>query len=289
MKITEKVAIVTGGAQGIGEHVCRAILERGGKVAVLDKDEERGVLLKDKLENQYGYGRVIFIVCDVTSSIQMKDSFKKTKDAFGQINIVCNNAGIVSENEIENWNEIVDVNLKGVILGQFLAILYMGVSNGGEGGTIVNVSSMAARRNISNGHFANYVFGINSLVAKSLAISPMSIEQSIYTATKYGVLGLTQSSKELYLKEKIRVNCVCPSITATQMSSRLNEHYNRGNPELFNYYSKLGLISPELVANGVIELIEDESKHASVMAITKKRGIQMLKASWALTLNKSHI
>lgn len=264
MKITEKVAIVTGGAQGIGEHVCRAILERGGKVAVLDKDEERGVLLKDKLENQYGYGRVIFIVCDVTSSIQMKDSFMKTKDTFGQINIVCNNAGIVSENEIENWNEIVDVNLKGVILGQFLAILYMGVSNGGEGGTIINVSSMAA-------------------------ISPMSIEQSIYTATKYGVLGLTQSSKELYLKEKIRVNCVCPSITATQMSSRLNEHYNRGNPELFNYYSKLGLISPELVANGVIELIEDESKHASVMAITKKRGIQMLKASWALTLNKSHI
>lgn len=251
MKIQGKAAIVTGGAQGIGEQICRALLERGGNVAILDIDREKGVLLKDQLENQYGSGRVIFIPCDVTSNFQMKDSFNKTEKAFGQINIVCNNAGTFTENERENWDKIVDVNLKGVILGQFLGILHMGLSHGGAGGTIVNVSSMAA-------------------------FFPMSIDQAVYTATKYGVLGLTQSSKELQLRDKIRVNCICPSITATQMASRLSELYKRENGEMYDSFYKLGLISPELVARGVIQLIEDESKHASVIAVTNKRGIQML-------------
>lgn len=267
MKIQGSVAIVTGGAQGIGEHICRALLERGGKVAILDVDTAKGIHLKERLEKKYGPGEVMFIACDVTSSSQMKDSFKEAAETFGHIDIVCNNAGIASLNEKDIWERMVDVNVKGVLLGQFLGILHMGHSHGGKGGTIVNVASMAA-------------------------LIPQGSSQCVYTATKYAVLGLTQSSKDLKEKEGIRVNCICPSFTATQLVDKMT-----ANPELLkkespeNYYIvfKKGLISPDVVASGILQLIEDESKNASVMMVTKAKGIEILEPRKPLRMRKSKL
>jgi len=247
MKIQGSVALVTGGAQGIGEQICRALLERGGKVAIFDVDREKGLQLKDKLEKQYGKGHVTFITCDVTSNTQMKDSFKKAKELFGQINIVCNNAGIGGEKE--DWEKVVNVNLKGVILGQLLGILHMGQSHQGAGGSIVNVASMAG-------------------------LLPMASDQSVYAATKFGVIGLTQSSKDLKEKEGIRVNCICPSFTRTRLVLSNWEKVSKN----YGFVAQLGLISPELVASGIVELIEDESHTGSVMTVTKKRGIEIMES-----------
>lgn len=264
MKIQRSVAIVTGGAQGIGKQICRALLERGGKVAIFDVDKEKGIELQEGLQKQYGSEQVKFIPCDVTSNTQMEDSFKKTKETFGQINIVCNNAGIGAVNEREAWEKVVNINLKGVILGQFLGISHMGRSHGGIGGTIVNVSSLAA-------------------------IFPMGSEASVYTATKFAVMGLTKSSEDLKEKEGIRVNCICPGMAATRL---VLSNIQLSDAEFLSkekdVVAKLGLISPELIASGVIQLIENEEHNAAVMTVTKKKGIEIIE-SWKPRLRKSNL
>lgn len=257
MKIQGSVAIVTGGAQGIGEKICTALLDRGCKVAILDVEMKRGCQLEERLKRRYGSGKVIFISCDVTSKSQMKDSFRKTKEAFGRINIVCNNAGIRDGNELDAWEKIVDVNLKGVILGTFLGVLHMGQSHGGCGGVIINVASMAA-------------------------IFPMGPNQAVYTATKAGVCGFSQSAGGLRGTEGIRVNCICPSFTETEMVLPLSGHGSSGEKNLeYRQYRDLileqGLLSPEFIASGVIQLIENDNNNGAVMMVTKKRGIEFMK------------
>lgn len=254
MKIRGCVAIVTGGAQGIGEKICTALLERGCKVAILDIKKEKGLQLQERLERQYGPGRAIFSFCDVTSKSQMKDSFMKTKETFGQINIVCNNAGIASKNEREEWEKVVDVNLKAVILGSFLGAFHMGQSCGGMGGVIINVASMAG-------------------------IFPGGPGMAVYSATKFGVVGFSQSLGGLYKTEGVRVNCICPSFTATDMVlySYDPERAKKETPENYYLISKYGLIRPEVVASGVIQMIENDNTNAAVMMVTKKRGIEFMR------------
>lgn len=255
MKIQGCVAIVTGGVQGIGEKICRALLEKGCKVAVLDLNHAKGFQFQERLERQYGSGKVIFIRCDVTSKSQMKDSFEKTKEMFGQINIVCNNAGITSKNEEvdEEWDKEVDVNLKGVIHGTFLGVYHMSVSRGGTGGVIINVASMAG-------------------------IFPLGQSMAVYCATKFGVVGFSQSLGGLHKTDGVRVNCICPSYTETDLFwSSYDEKRAKELPELHQTLSKYGLIRPEVIATGVIQLIEKDSTNAAVMMVTKKRGIEIMR------------
>ncbi|KAL9974169.1 hypothetical protein ACROYT_G011180 [Oculina patagonica] len=263
MKILGCVAIVTGGAQGIGEKICTALLERGCKVAILDVKREKGLQLQARLERQYGSRQVIFITCDVTSKSQMKDSFRKTKETFGRINIVCNNAGIGVQNEWDEWEKVVDVNLKGVILGTFLGVHHMGQSRGGKGGVIINVASMAG-------------------------IFPMRASQSVYTATKHGVIGFSQSTSGFQETEGIRVNCICPSFTETDLVLKSLEHglNRKEQPESHAFISKYGLIRPEIIATGVIQLIEDDNNNGSVMMVTKKRGIEFMRPRKISTKSK---
>lgn len=263
MKIQGSVAIVTGGAQGIGKHICRALLSRGGKVAIFDVDQEKGTQLQERLQKQYGTGEVKFITCDVTSESQMTDSFKKTKEAFGQINIVCNNAGVGALSEGAYWERVVDINLKGVIRGQFLGIQHMGWSHGGTGGAIVNVASLAA-------------------------ILPMGSWQAVYTATKSGVMALSKSCKDLKETEGIRVNCICPGFTNTKMVTNPQFLASESSYREKDIISKLGLISPEEVASGVMQLIEDENYNAAVMTVTKTKGIEILE-KWTPRLRKSNL
>lgn len=254
MKIQGCVAIVTGGAQGIGEKICRALLEKECKVAILDLNHDKGLQLQESLERQYGSGKVIFIRCDVSSKSQMKDSFKKTKEVFGQINIVCNNAGISSKNEEweEEWDKEVDVNLKSVIHGTFLGVHHMSWMHGGMGGVVINVASMAG-------------------------IFPIGQSMAVYCATKFGVVGFSQSLGGLYETEGVRVNCICPSYTETDLFwSSFDEKRAKETPN-FQTVLRYGLIRPEVIATGVIQLIEKDSTNAAVMMVTKKRGIEIMR------------
>ncbi|CAM4484880.1 hypothetical protein PO909_015397 [Leuciscus waleckii] len=159
-----KVALVTGGAQGIGRAVVEDLLGNGAKVALVDLNQSVGEECKSDLDGPFGEDNCIFIQCDVTDSGKLTDAFQNTVERFGRLDIVINNAGINNE---KNWEKTIEVNLTSVIKGTYLALEHMSKEYGKEGGVIINVSSMAA-----------------------FLHSP---HQPVYTATKYGVIGFSRA------------------------------------------------------------------------------------------------
>ncbi|XP_071392083.1 15-hydroxyprostaglandin dehydrogenase [NAD(+)]-like [Centroberyx affinis] len=140
MSLNGKVALVTGGAQGIGRAVVQLLLQSSAKVAVVDLNQAVGEECKAQLDAEFGEGNCSFIQCDVTNGDRLREAFQSTVDQFGHLNIVINNAGINNE---KNWEKTIQVNLTSVIKGTYLALDHMSKEYGKEGGIIINVSSMA--------------------------------------------------------------------------------------------------------------------------------------------------
>ncbi|KAL8207285.1 UNVERIFIED_CONTAM: hypothetical protein K2H54_052376 [Gekko kuhli] len=109
MHLEDKVALVTGAAQGIGNACAQALLEKGCKVGLVDQNAVVGNESKNNLDKQFGKQRTIFIPCDVSNEEQLKDAFKKIFEHFGRLDIVVNNAGVNNE---KNWEVTVQINLK---------------------------------------------------------------------------------------------------------------------------------------------------------------------------------
>ncbi|XP_040554867.1 15-hydroxyprostaglandin dehydrogenase [NAD(+)] isoform X1 [Gallus gallus] len=140
MHVNGKVALVTGGAQGIGRAFVQALLGKGAKVALLDRNPEAGQQSKAALDEQFEAQRTVFIQCDVTDTEQLKGAFKKVIEHFGRLDIVVNNAGVNNE---KDWESTIQINLTSVIRGTYLGLEYMRKGNGGDGGVIINISSLA--------------------------------------------------------------------------------------------------------------------------------------------------
>ena len=179
MTFKNKVAVVTGGAMGIGEATAKAFLKAGARVAVLD-------LAKPK-----GKGG-LFVRCDVSISADVAKAFKRILAKFGGVDVLVNNAGIaryatVTESTEREWDAILGVNLKSAFLCSRLAIPSM-LKRGG--GVVVNVSSVQA------------FLSQNKVAA--------------YTTSKTALLGLTRSIAVDYAP-KVRCVCVCPGTVDTPM------------------------------------------------------------------------
>ncbi|XP_045655369.1 15-hydroxyprostaglandin dehydrogenase [NAD(+)] isoform X2 [Ursus americanus] len=140
MHVNGKVALVTGAAQGIGRAFAEALLHKGAKVALVDWNLEAGVKCKAALDEQFEPQKTLFIQCDVADQEQLRDTFRKVVDHFGRLDILVNNAGVNNE---KNWEKTVQINLVSVISGTYLGLDYMSKQNGGEGGIIINMSSLA--------------------------------------------------------------------------------------------------------------------------------------------------
>uniref|UniRef100_UPI0016597327 15-hydroxyprostaglandin dehydrogenase [NAD(+)] isoform X2 n=1 Tax=Halichoerus grypus TaxID=9711 RepID=UPI0016597327 len=140
MHVNGKVALVTGAAQGIGRAFAEALLHKGAKVALVDWNLEAGVKCKAALDEQFEPQKTFFIQCDVADQEQLRDTFRKVVDHFGRLDILVNNAGVNNE---KNWEKTVQINLVSVISGTYLGLDYMSKQNGGEGGIIINMSSLA--------------------------------------------------------------------------------------------------------------------------------------------------
>ncbi|PSN33988.1 hypothetical protein C0J52_22502 [Blattella germanica] len=108
MDLKGKIALVTGGAAGIGKAYCEELLKHGAKVSVCDMNTETGEQLVQQLSGKYGKDRVIFCQCDVTDYPQYEESFQTTISVFGNLDIVINNAGIMND---RFWELEVDINL----------------------------------------------------------------------------------------------------------------------------------------------------------------------------------
>lgn len=187
MNLTDQVAIVTGGANGIGKSIVQALLDCGAKVAVVD--------VSDMPEP--ASEKVFHIKADVTNKDQVQKMVENVVHHFGRIDILVNNAGISTMDYVvdikeEDWEKTMDVNAKGVYLCTQAVANVLKIQ--GEGGKIVNISSQAGK----NGYRL----------------------MGSYVASKHAVLGLTKVAAIELAKDQINVNAVCPGIVETEMKHR---------------------------------------------------------------------
>jgi NAD(P)-dependent dehydrogenase (short-subunit alcohol dehydrogenase family) len=191
MRFDGKTVIVTGGALGIGQAVCEILAERGAAVSIVDLDEKAGQEACTRIE-QAG-GKAIFNRANVANYAEIETAVDATRAAFGSVDSVVVSAGIqrygtaLSTDETQ-WDEVLDVNLKGAWNAARAAIPFLMQVGGG---TIVNVSSVQA----------------------------LASQQNVlaYTVSKHGLLGLTRSMAMDFAKDGIRVNAVCPGTVDTPM------------------------------------------------------------------------
>ncbi|XP_076845586.1 15-hydroxyprostaglandin dehydrogenase [NAD(+)] [Brachyhypopomus gauderio] len=251
MALRGKVALVTGGAQGIGRAVAETLLENQAKVSLVDLNQSVGEKCKKDLDQQYGEDNCIFIQCDVTDQGRLQEAFQSTVERFGRLDIVINNAGINNE---KNWEKTIEVNLTSVIKGTYLALDHMSKEYGKEGGVIINVSSMAA-----------------------FLHSP---HQPVYTATKHGVIGFSRALADASEQGHygVRINTLCPAFVDTQLLRTVEHEENMGKfvkfkDEFKQRMDKFGVLKPSLIAEGMMRIITDESLNGAVMKITCSKGI----------------
>ncbi len=199
-----RVALVTGGAYGIGRAIVREFVAHGEAAVIADVNIDRGKLLEAAIFAEGGHAR--FIRADVRDESSIQTLIEKTVEEFGHIDVLCNNAGIERYKRAEDytsqdWSDVVDTNLRGA----FLCSKYAHPHLKERRGAIVLTSSVQA--------FAN------------------EPQIAVYAATKAGLLGMTRAMSLDFAPEGIRVNAVCPGAIQTgMMESFLNDH---PNPEEF--------------------------------------------------------
>jgi NAD(P)-dependent dehydrogenase (short-subunit alcohol dehydrogenase family) len=250
MDFTDKVIVITGGGSGIGQACCYEFANRHGTVAVVDRDAKGGKETEQKVVS--GGGRAELFAADVSSDSQVQDLIKTIVKRMGGIDVVVNNAGIqrygtattTSENE---WDEVLDINLKGAFLMARYAIPEM-IRRGG--GAIVNtasVQSVTAQRN-------------------SLA----------YVVSKHGLLGLTRCLALDYAREKIRANCVMPGAIDTPMlrwAASLDEHPEKVLKACNRLHALGRMGTSEEVARVIAFLASDDASFVTGAAVPVDGGL----------------
>ncbi|HEV7231002.1 MAG TPA: SDR family oxidoreductase [Bacteroidia bacterium] len=225
-----KVALVTGGSFGIGRATAVAFAQRGAHVVIADWIEDPETL---RLIKAMG-GKVLFVKCDVSKSVDVKALIDKTVSEFGRLDFAFNNAGVEGVSAMthecteENWDKTLNVNLKGVWLCMKYEITCMLKQSKGA---IVNTSSIAG------------LVGFPGLPA--------------YTASKHGISGLTKTAALENAKTGIRINAVCPGAIKTPMVDRMTGKVEAAEKQ-FESMEPVGRMgTPEEVAETVIWLCSD--------------------------------
>ena len=232
MRLENKVALISGGARGMGAVEAKLFAGEGAKVVIGDILEEEGRRTEAQI-NESG-GECVFVRLDVTSESDWQQAVATAVSRFGKLDILVNNAGIyrsdtVEETSEESWDLVMDINAKGVFLGTKLAIPEM--RNAG-GGSIINISSVAG------------------LVGNPFA--------SAYNASKGAVRLLTKSTAIQYAKDGIRANSIHPGVIETPMTQDVvNDPSFREFRLAANPIQRLG--QPEDIAYGALYLASDEA------------------------------
>jgi len=245
MALNHKVALVTGASRGLGRAIGEALLSRGVAVGLLDVLQEDGERTAAELSAQHGADKVMFVMCDVSKQEQLTAAWNTCEAKLGKPDLLVNNAGIADEN---NWQRTISVNLGGCIAGTLLAMERMGKASGGEGGRVVNVSSIAGVKNIPFG--------------------------PIYSASKSGIVGFSRAlGHPLHLSlSGVQVQCICPAMIQTPFF--IDAMKTPFSTEIAKIAAKaagtLQYMSPETVATALISLIEGGANGAVMVVEPEK-------------------
>jgi 3-oxoacyl-[acyl-carrier protein] reductase len=198
MGLKGKVAVITGGARGIGFAISKRLAETGADIVMNDVIDESDVTKSIKAVQALG-AEVIYVQADISQTEQAKELIEETIKKFGHIDILVNNAGITRDSLIvrmseKDWDDVIAINLKGTFNCIQVAAKYMIKQ---RSGAIVNISSVVG------------VYG--------------NAGQANYSASKAGVIGLTKTSAKELASRGIRVNAIAPGFIETEMTKKLSE------------------------------------------------------------------
>ena len=228
-QLNDKVAIVTGGASGIGKAIVELFVKEGAKVVVADLNEKLG----NDLINTHGEGNLIFVKADASSAEDNKKIVEAAIENFGALHIAVNNAGIggesnpVADLSIEAWKKVIDINLNGVFYGMHYQLPEIEK----VGGSIINMASI--------------------LGAVGFAKS------SAYVAAKHGVVGLTQTAGWEYATKGVRINAIGPGFISTPLVDDNLDADSLKFLETQHAFQRLG--KPEEVAELALWLASDKA------------------------------
>ena len=240
MRLEGKVALISGGARGMGAAEARLFSSEGAKVVIADVLEDEG-RRTEALINESG-GDAIFVRLDVTRQSEWDAAVTRAVQQFGRLDIVVNNAGVAFRNSIEDtsvedWDRVMDINAKGVFFGTKTAIAQMKAQ--GDGGSIINISSISG--NIGQDNVS-----------------------AVYNASKGAVRIFTKSAAIQHAADGIRVNTIHPGPIETPMTAegranaeRIGEFTVAANTPMGRYGK------PEEVAYGALFLAADESSYVT--------------------------
>jgi len=206
MTETPRVALVTGAGRGIGEAIALALARLGHAIAVCDIDQGSAESVASGIVGEHGEGRAFGIGIDVTDAASVRSAFAQVAERLGSVSILINNAGVISVAPVVSleegeWDRIMAVNAKGPFLCSREALPFMVQQRWGR---IVTIASDAAKT--AEPYIAHY------------------------SASKFAVVGLTQSIALEHATDGITANAICPAITDTAMMTQLAEQMSAADP-----------------------------------------------------------
>ncbi len=251
MRLKEKVALVTGAASGIGRATAALFGQEGAKVMCADLDAEGAERVAKQIAD--GGGEAASTQADVSQAADVERMVRQTVERWERLDVLVNNAGIyfilpLTQVPEEEWDRLININLKGVFLGCKYAIPEM-VKGGG--GAIVNTASIAALRGSAN--------------------------WTTYCASKGGVLQLTKAVAMEVARLNVRVNCVCPGIIDTGMFDQAVDMVAVDRDELATTIGEthpMGRIGrPEEVAAAILFLVSEEASFITGVPLSVDGGL----------------
>jgi 2-hydroxycyclohexanecarboxyl-CoA dehydrogenase len=252
MKLEGKIALVTGGARGIGEAIVNTLAAEGAAVAVCDLDVDGARAVAQKVASSAGVATTGARM-DVTQRASVAEAVEAVEAELGGIDILVNNAGIdivkpfVDSTEDE-WDRIIAVNLRGPINTSHVVI--PGMIQRERGGAIVNLASDAGRVGSSG--------------------------EAVYSATKGGVIALTKTLAREVVRHGIRVNCVSPGPTDTALLGQIGDD----NPKLVDALKRAipmrRVAQPNDIAPVVVFLATDDAGYITGQTLSVSGGLSMV-------------
>jgi 3-oxoacyl-[acyl-carrier protein] reductase len=246
VRLKDKVAVVTGGARGIGREICSTFLKEGAVVYIFDVDREQGNKTLREFESTHGKDRVNFTEVDITNEKNVENSIENITAVEEGIDILVNNAGITRDSlilrmSLDEWQKVIDINLTGAFICSKYVVKKMVKKRSGK---IINISS---------------IVGVHG-----------NAGQSNYSSSKAGIIGLTKTLARELAGRNILVNAIAPGYIETEMTEKLSDKVKEKLMEQIPI-KRLGSVKD--VANTVLFLASDDSNYITGTVVSLDGGM----------------